>query len=148
VTVLLDGNVLVALSVADHVHHEAAATWFSSTTSPFATTPGTQGTLLRFLIRAGMVATDAFSVMEGLRRHPRHQFWPDDLPYEASMLRTVVGHRQVTDAYLVAVARARGGRVATLDRGMAAAHPDDTVAIPVASGASPDATPSELEGTS
>ncbi len=32
----------------------------------------------------------------------------------------VIGHRQVTDAYLVALARHHGGRVATLDKGLAA----------------------------
>ena len=30
----------------------------------------------------------------------------------------LLGHRQVTDAYLLALAASRGGAVATLDRGM------------------------------
>lgn len=37
----------------------------------------------------------------------------------------VIGHRQVTDAYLVALARHHGGRLATLDRGLAALHGED-----------------------
>ena len=36
----------------------------------------------------------------------------------------VLGHAQVTDAYLAALARTRGGRVATLDRAFAAVAPD------------------------
>lgn len=51
-------------------------------------------------------------------------FWPDDTSYEAMTLRGVVGHRQVTDAYLSARARQRGARLAMLDRGLAAAHAD------------------------
>jgi hypothetical protein len=35
----------------------------------------------------------------------------------------LVGHRQVTDLRLPALARARGGRVATFDRGFAALVP-------------------------
>jgi hypothetical protein len=35
-----------------------------------------------------------------------------------------MGHRQVTDAYLAALARRRQGRLATLDKGLAALHPD------------------------
>jgi uncharacterized protein len=46
----------------------------------------------------------------------------DAIPYQADHLIGVIGHRQVTDAYLVALARHHGGRVATLDRGLAALH--------------------------
>jgi uncharacterized protein len=123
-TVLLDGNVLVALSVADHVHHRTVVEWFAANERGFVTTPTTQGTLLRFLLRAGLDAADAAAVLEGLRAHVRHSFWPDDAPYEAFMLRGVVGHRQVTGAYLAARARERGAQVATLDRGLAAARAD------------------------
>ena len=42
----------------------------------------------------------------------------------------IANHRQVTDAYLAALARARGARLATLDRGLAAAHPDVAVLVP------------------
>lgn len=121
-TVLLDGNVLVALTVQEHVHHEAVVDWFAGDTRQFATTPTTQGTLLRFLLRAGLDASEAIAVLDAVSRHERHAFWPDDAPYHAATLRGVVGHRQVTDAYLAARARDRGGRLATLDRGLAVAH--------------------------
>lgn len=123
-TVLLDGNVLVALSVADHVHHDRVASWFAEGDRRFATTPTTQGTLLRFLVRGGLDATRAFRVLESITLHAGHEFWPDDQPYDGAVLRGVVGHRQVTDAYLAARARSRGGRLATLDRGLAGAHAD------------------------
>lgn len=125
-TDLLDGNVLIALVDDGHVHHDAAVTWFSASTEPFATTPTTQGTLLRHLLRSGQDANAAIAVLSAWTAHTRHMFWPDDAAYDATTLRGVVGHRQVTDAYLVARARANGGHVATLDQGLRAAYPDVT----------------------
>ena len=124
VTVLLDGNVLVALAVVDHLHHAAARRWFRVVEARFATTPITQGTLLRLLIRNDLGASQALSVLRGITRHPRHDFWPDDHPYDAPALRGVVGHRQVTDGYLAALARRRKGRIATFDDGLVIAQPD------------------------
>ena len=120
---LLDGNVLVALVVDDHVHHHIAEEWFGSGRN-FATSPTTQGTLLRYLVRGGLTAADAMTVLADLCSRAEHEFWADDLTYGDVTLRGVIGHRQVTDAYLAALARARGGHVATLDRGLAALHPD------------------------
>ena len=42
----------------------------------------------------------------------------------------VVGHQQVTDSYLVALAVAHGGRLATFDRGLAEALPEGAFLIP------------------
>jgi predicted nucleic acid-binding protein len=53
VTALLDANVLIALVVAEHVHHDAAAEWLSASDETFATCPITQGSLIRFLLRRG-----------------------------------------------------------------------------------------------
>lgn len=121
---LLDGNVLVALAVGDHVHHGVARGWFDGSDEPFATTPITQGTLIRLLVRNGVPAATAMEVLGTLTAHPRHRFWPDDRPYDADALRGVVGHRQVTDGYLAALARANGGVLATLDKGLAVSHAD------------------------
>lgn len=52
---------------------------------------------------------------------PGHRFWSDDVsPAEdsAGVFARVVGHRQVTDAWLVTLARRREGRLATFDRGI------------------------------
>lgn len=47
-TWLADGNVLAALLVKTHVHHERAHQWFGRLKNDrFATCPTTQGTLLR-----------------------------------------------------------------------------------------------------
>ena len=122
--ILLDANVLIALVVAEHVHHDAAEAWLETTEARFATCPFTQTALLRFLVREGWSAIDAAAVLAALARHERHTFWPADLAADAISWDRVDGHRQVTDAYLAALARAKGGQLATLDRGLAAVHPD------------------------
>lgn len=125
-TSLLDANVLVALAVQEHVHHQAAEQWFAGHRSGFASCPSTQGSLLRVLVRGGRDGPAAIAALERLLSHERHEFWPDDLPYVRVRMTRVVGHRQVTDAYLAGLARARGGRVVTFDAGLAAVHPDVT----------------------
>ncbi|CAN5841805.1 type II toxin-antitoxin system ribonuclease VapC29 [soil metagenome] len=123
-TVLLDANVLIASLVRDHVHHDAAETYLAGGTFSFATCPSTEGSLVRLLLRHGAAAASAASVLRDLGQHPRHEFWPDEISYRSVDLRGVVGHRQVTDAYLAMLARDRGGRLATFDRGLVALHHD------------------------
>ena len=130
-TVLLDGNVLVALTDQSHIHHDVASAWFAADPAPFATCPITQGTLLRMQLRLG-AAPDiraALALLAALTAHPRHRFWPDVLGYDSIRLRGLVGHRQVTDAYLAALARHHQGRLATFDQGLAALHPDVAVRL-------------------
>lgn len=130
---LLDGNVLIALGDCDHLHHAATRHWFGQRGgAPFATCPITQGTLLRLLLqRNAMPAPDALAILRGFVTNPAHRFWPDDLGYEAIRWDGVIGHRQVTDAYLAALARKHRGRLATLDRGLAALHHDVADLIPM-----------------
>jgi uncharacterized protein len=130
VTVLLDANVLIALVVADHVHHDAAENWLAGADVRFATCPITQGSLLRLLIREGQSAGTTKAVVSALAEDARHEFWPDDLPYSEVAMKGVVGHRQVTDAYLAQLARAHGGRLASFDEGLAKLHSDVADLVP------------------
>ena len=124
-TILLDANVLIALTVADHAHPPQAEQWVASQpTQEFPATPIFQGTLLRHLIRNAVPATSAFELLTRTTADPRHTFWPDDLPYDSATLRGVVGHRQVTEAYLAAMVRRRQSRIATFDTGFATGHGD------------------------
>ncbi len=129
-TVLLDSNVLIALLVDDHVHHAAAETWFVGTSGNFATCPITQGSLIRLLIREGQPATAAREVLAGASADPRHEFWPDDVRFIDVSTQGIVGHRQVADAYLAQLARARGSRLATFDQAMAKLHHDVAELVP------------------
>ncbi|MFN0089826.1 MAG: TA system VapC family ribonuclease toxin [Acidimicrobiales bacterium] len=133
-TFLADGTVLVALTVVDHVHHDLAVGWFEQTEPDLATCPITEGTLLRFLLREGVAAVDAVAVLDTIRSQDWHVFWPAAIPYQAAHLEGVIGHRQVTDAYLVALARHEGARVVTFDRGLAALHGDAVHLLGAAAG--------------
>ncbi len=128
-TDLLDANVLIALSDSEHVHHDVVERWLAGSSGSFATCPVTQGALVRHALRSGAAVTEAVEVLSSVTGDRRHEFWPDDLGYGDVDLRGVVGHRQVTDAYLAGLARARGGRLATLDRGLALLHPDVTLLV-------------------
>ena len=128
-TVLLDANVLIALVVAEHVHHDAAADWLAASDAGFATCPITQGSLVRFLERAGQSAAAARDVVSAVQASKRHEFWPDSVSFADVEVGGVVGHRQVKDAYLAQLARSRDGRLATLDSGLAHLHSDVAVLV-------------------
>lgn len=131
-TALLDANVLIALVVSEHVHHDAAAEWLSASDAGFATCPITQGSLTRFLVRTGQTAAAAREVISAVEGANRHEFWPDSVSFTDVEVGGVVGHRQVTDAYLAQLARSRKGQLATLDSGLAHLHSDIAVLIPTA----------------
>lgn len=119
---LIDANVLIALSFADHFHHERAVAWLGSRRR-FATTPCVQGSLIRFAVRVAS-PTHAGDLIDLLTAHGRHVFWPDDVGYTRSMLRGLTGHGQVTDAYLAEIAVAHATKLATFDQGLATLRPD------------------------
>lgn len=129
-SILLDANVLIALLVADHVHHHAAEAWFASNEERFATCPITEGSLVRLLIRKGQTADTAKAILAGVASNPRHEFWPDSLPYRDVSVAGIIGHRQVTDAYLAELARAHRGRLASFDQGLAKLHHDVVELVP------------------
>ena len=76
------------------------------------------------LLRGGATAHDAVDVVRGLRAADAHRFWLYEFGYDGSDMRGVGGYKQVTDAYLAGLARLRGGRLARLDRTLAALHAD------------------------
>jgi toxin-antitoxin system PIN domain toxin len=129
-TVLLDANVLIALVIDDHVHHAAAENWFVGLSDRFATCPITQGSLVRLLIREGQPAGAVRDVLAGTIADPRHEFWPDDVCYIDVPIEGIIGHRQVTDAYLAQLARARRSRLATFDQALAKLHADVAELVP------------------
>ena len=123
---LLDVNVLVALLDGSHLHHRAATDWLAAhTRDGWASCPLTQNGCLRILSlpsypnpqptasvaqRLGQAVADA-----------THAFWPDafSLLDEGRLAwDRVLSSRQITDAYLLALATANGGRLVTFDRGI------------------------------
>jgi toxin-antitoxin system PIN domain toxin len=137
-TYLLDANVLIALTVAEHEHHERASRWAAGI-ERFAVCPVVEGALVRFLIRAGETPSVARTVVRAVHALPGCEFWADSLTYADAPLDHVRGHRQVTDAYLAGLA-ARGARdatLATLDEGLARELPELTTLVPPAEGIPP-----------
>ena len=124
-TCLLDVNVLIALIDPAHVHHDAAHDWFAKQgKKSWATCPLTENGVMRVVGHArypnspGTPAAVA-ELMSGLCALPGHVFWPDDISLldakklDASRL---LSSAQVTDSYLLALACAHGGKLATFDR--------------------------------
>ncbi len=60
----------------------------------------------------------------------RCEFWPDSISFRDADMTEVVGHRQVTDAYLAALAVSQGALLATLDAGLAGLRPDVALLVP------------------
>lgn len=123
-TALLDVNVLIALLDADHVSHRQALTWFTEHAERgWASCPITQNGCLRIMSHPNYPNAPSVSeVADRLRAatsHRAHHFWPDSVSLldDAVFDRSRVhGPRQLTDAYLLGVAVANGGRFVTFDR--------------------------------
>lgn len=124
---LLDVNVLIALLWPEHESHERAQRWFRQNASlGWATCAMTQAGFVRIVSnpafsRRAVSAQDAFAVLRASLRHPAHHFWTEDVGIAeafASLDRTLLGHQQITDAYLLGLAIHKKGRFATLDAGI------------------------------
>ena len=122
---LLDVNVLVALFDPDHVHHELAHDWFADhRAAGWATCPITENGFVRVVSnpRYRADAARAGVVIGHLRRFCEsgdHHFWPATISLRDEGLFVVDaarGHRQLTDLYLLGLARKMGGALATFDR--------------------------------
>lgn len=124
-TFLLDVNVLIALVDPAHVQHGQAHEWFARVGKrAFATCPITENGLLRIVghpkyPNSPGTPAAVTAMLAALRALPGHTFWTDkisiadDQCIDASRLSS---HTQVTDSYLLALARAHGGRLASMDR--------------------------------
>ena len=131
---LLDTNLLIALAWPQHVHHAQAHAWFGKVgRKAWATCPLTQLGFVRIssnpkIIPDAVAPRDALAVLVTIVDLPGHRFLTADIaPIEAPVLGsfTLVGHRQVTDAYLLALAQHHDGKLATLDKGVAELMPDN-----------------------
>lgn len=126
-TALLDVNVLLALSNPKHTHHEIAHDWFTDHHAlGWATCAVTQNGFVRVLSNsaAGAGPFRPAEVIDLLRRFcsaKEHVFWPDAVSLTDSKVFNpshVRGHGQITDIYLLGLARKMGGYLATFDAGI------------------------------
>ena len=120
---LYDVNVLLALIDPDHPHFAVAHAWHAENRLGWASTATTQNGFLRTISRpaySGAIRQDvAIALLQDTCANTDHQFWAEDISllddacFDSG---NIHGHRQITDAYLLAVAIRHGGRLATFDR--------------------------------
>jgi len=142
VRALLDVNVLLALLDRDHVDHGRARRWLEAEIADgWASCPLTENGFVRVISQprypSPVSPAVAVELLSEATRQPQHERWPCDISLldgnvvDASRLH---GPRQVTDAYLLALAASRGGRFVTLDHAVplsavAAAGPENLVVV-------------------
>lgn len=119
---LLDANVLIALFDVSHVHHVRCSNWFVSQQSRLSLCALTELSVMRWACRVdpknGRSAAIAF-----LQALSQRLDYLDLLPRPMQLdWGLIYGHNQVTDAYLVEIAKQANQRLATLDRGLLAVH--------------------------
>lgn len=121
---LLDINVLIALLDADHVDHARARRWLSEEIADgWASCAITQNGFVRIVSQprypSPVPPALAMERLAAAAGTTHHAFWECDVSLldERVIDRSrVLGPRQVTDVYLLALAVTKRGRFATFDR--------------------------------
>lgn len=124
------------------MHHETAHRWFAArqrAKQGWASCPITQSGFVRVSSNSRVVPQarspiEAIQLLGRMLALPGHEFWSDDVSIVSSghvARKKLMGHRQVTDAHLLALAIGRRGRLVTFDGGIAEIVPDSTSAAEV-----------------
>ncbi|GAB4213420.1 MAG: type II toxin-antitoxin system VapC family toxin [Rhodoferax sp.] len=121
---LLDVNVLIALLDAGHAMHRRATAWLTQQAPQgWASCPLTQNGAVRIMSQpAYPTPRPAALVAQRLAMAcaaPEHRFWVADVSLLGADVidwQRLLGHRQVTDAYLLALAVRHQGQLATFDQ--------------------------------
>jgi uncharacterized protein len=120
---LLDVNVLIAMIWPSHRAHAKVQQWLSHRPrEKWATCPFTETSFVRILSNPSfspdaLTPSEAIALLRSNLAHPAHQFWPDNIglleavAYEPR----IVGHQQISDAYLLGLAIHQKGKLAILD---------------------------------
>lgn len=135
--ILLDVNVLIALLWPPHEAHARAQRWFAKNADQgWATCAMTQVGFVRIVSnpvfsRRVVSPRDALEVLRGSLKHPAHRFWTEDIGVTEALAhfgRRLLGHQQITDAYLLGLAIHKKGRLATLDASLSSLLPEQSAA--------------------
>ena len=121
---LLDVNALMALAWPNHQFHRAVVARLERQPSPrWATCVLTQLGFVRLSSNPAIVGvrrtpSQAVDLLKELVRDRRHRYLETcpPLPSVAARFRPLLGHQQVTDACLIAIAAANDAVLLTLDR--------------------------------
>ena len=134
---LLDVNVLVvALLVPEHEHHAAAVDWLTTEagSNGWATCAVTELGVIRVCAQLPggtwppEATADRLLLLTAAGRE--YVFWPDTVsPAAMAEVRSASTGKQVTDRYLLGLARRHSGRVITFDRPLAATGGSDVICL-------------------
>ena len=122
---LLDLNVLIALTEPGHSHHKTAWKWFSSTSvTSWGVCPLTEAGFVRVTpnpsfkpVRRSLA--QATAILQALKEQAGFRYWEiarSWIEVTAPFAKRIVGHQQITDAYLLGLAIEANGRLVTFDR--------------------------------
>jgi toxin-antitoxin system PIN domain toxin len=126
VRALFDLSALIALFDDQHVENRRAHHWFAANrTNGWATCPLTQNGFVRIIsqssYRSPISLREAIEHLQEATETEGHEFWADDISLlnESLFNRShILGPKQLTDIYLLALAVEHGGRLVTLDQGI------------------------------
>ncbi len=125
---LLDVNVWVALLDEAHVHHAQALAFMERRRVKIATCPLVENGVIRILNLPGYSKLGPAGFEPVQRKLQQictdmdHEFWPDSLSLRTESRinwSRVLGHNQITDVYLLALAVANRGCLVSLDHRVA-----------------------------
>lgn len=125
---LLDVNVWIALLDEAHVHHLTALAFMEQKKLKIATCPLVENGVIRILnlpgySKFGPVGFErVVNKLQEICGDMDHAFWPDGVTMRTTGLidwTRVLGHNQITDTYLLALAKANHGCLVTLDHRVA-----------------------------
>jgi toxin-antitoxin system PIN domain toxin len=132
---LLDANVLIALVWPAHTAHDRVQRWFGKNAHHgWASCPLTELAFVRVISNPAFSADalaprEALGLLSANLKHPSHRFWPDAVPLLDAihdLQPKLVGHQQLTDAYLLGLAIHHKAKLATLDNGVVALLKDSS----------------------
>jgi toxin-antitoxin system PIN domain toxin len=124
---LLDANALIALAWPSHEHHDSMIEWFRhNAPTGWATNALTQGAFVRIVSQPAFAGrsipmADVAALLLRNTAHAKHRYSRLDFEF-AEVLRTctggILGHRQITDAWLLTSAIRSKLKLLTFDGGV------------------------------
>ncbi len=130
---LLDVNVLVAIVVPEHQHHDVALAWYTSDANQvWASCAVTELGVIRVCAQLPGGTWPPERTADQLLLFAAdgrvHEFWPDaSSPALMPDVRTAQTAKQISDRYLLGLARRHSGQLVTFDSGIAATGGDDVI---------------------
>lgn len=117
-------NVLIALVESRHAHYRKAQEWFNSSgKNAWAVCPLTEAGFIRVTTKPAYRPVprsmdQAKAILEMMKGYPGYSYWEIDeswITLTAPFAARIVGHQQVTDAYLLGLAIKKNGALVTFD---------------------------------